>query len=153
MQTLPGSHKYRIAIVDDQPDFLQFAVQELGQSDTFEVVATASGTPEFERLIEQRPDVALVDIFMPGANGFEVSRRLKQADPQLLVVYLSVDNIMQYPTMQEQLGDDTFVSKKWFSESYLTAVLTHYRRTGWVPASWLPEAAAAPSAPVVSGRD
>lgn len=150
MQTLHGSHKYRIAIVDDQPDFLQFAAQELGQSKTFAVVATASGTKGFETLLEQRPDVVLVDIFMPDANGFEASRMLKEADPRLLVVYLSVDNIMQYPTMQEQLGDDTFVSKKWFSESYLTAVLTHYRRSGWIPASWLQHAAAeAPTAPVV----
>ena len=148
MQTLHGSHKYRIAIVDDQPDFLQFAAQELGQSDIFEVVATASGQNGFETLLEQRPDVVLVDIFMPDVNGFEAARSLKQAHPHLLIVYLSVDNIMQYPTMQEQLGDDTFVSKKWFSESYLTAVLTHYRRTGWIPASW-PVESVTPSTPVV----
>lgn len=55
------------------------------------------------------------------------------------MVYLSVDNVMHYPTMQKQLGDLTFISKKWFSETYLLAVFTHYRRLEWQPRSWMEE--------------
>lgn len=128
---------YRVVIVDDQPDFQEFIREELSQSGRFHVVGAAPDPDLALRVVQDAsPDVVLMDVLMPGLNGFAVAQRIMQHDPHLLIIYLSVDNVMQYPTMQEQLGDLPFVSKKWFSDSYLQAILTHYRRIGWKPPSW-----------------
>ncbi len=131
---------YRVVIIDDQPEFLEFAREELSQSGRFNVVGLVKHSDQALPMIhEEEPDAVLLDVFMPGKNGFEIARQIQAQFPSLVIVYLSVDNVMQYPTMQKQLGDLTFISKKWFSETYLLAIFTHYRRIGWQPPSWLGE--------------
>ncbi|NMP24540.1 response regulator transcription factor [Sulfobacillus harzensis] len=137
MLTSHATQAYRLVIIDDQPEFLQFAREELQQSGAFNIVGEVTDGNDALAVIEKtQPDAVLVDIFMPGKNGLEIARRILAAFPSIVIVYLSVDNVMQYPTMREQLGDLTFVSKKWFSERYLLAIFTHYRRSGWKPPSW-----------------
>lgn len=150
MPIYQGTQAYRLVIMDDQPEFLQFARAELAASGAFAVVGEVTNGHEAMAVVsETKPDAVLIDIFMPDRNGFEIGRQILKAFPAMVVVYLSVDNIMQYPTMQEQLGDLTFVSKKWFSETYLLAIFTHYRRSGWLPPSWT----TVPSDPVASNPD
>lgn len=137
MSTTSGAHTYRLVIIDDQPEFLHFAQQELEGSSALTVVGTVQdGSDAPEVIARTQPDAVLIDIFMPSRNGFEIGRLLAARFPDLVIVYLSVDNVMQYPTMQEQLGEYTFISKKWLSETYVLAVLTYYRRRGWNPPSF-----------------
>lgn len=66
----------RILAVDDNPDNIHILVNNL-QSD-YEVICTTSGKESLEiAMSDRRPDIILLDVMMPGMDGFEVCSRLK----------------------------------------------------------------------------
>jgi len=69
----------RVLIVDDQ-DANRLLLRELLESQGHEVTEAVEGAEALQRVSEVAPDVVLLDIGMPGMDGFEVCRRLK-ADP------------------------------------------------------------------------
>jgi two-component system, sensor histidine kinase and response regulator len=71
--------KGRILVVDDQ-DANRLLMRDLLESQGHEVLEATGGTEALQRVGEAMPDVVLLDIGMPGMDGFEVCRRLK-ADP------------------------------------------------------------------------
>jgi two-component system invasion response regulator UvrY len=60
---------------------------------------------------EIRPDVALVDVCLPGLSGFEVTARLKQASPGLGIVILSVHEQAPYPARLLEAGASAYLTK------------------------------------------
>jgi DNA-binding NarL/FixJ family response regulator len=80
----------RVLLVDDEPMFLEALLALLEHDDRIEVVAA---TDSSERAVElaqaQKPDVALVDLAMPGLDGFELTRRLLACEQKPRVVAVS----------------------------------------------------------------
>lgn len=66
----------RALVVDDEPDTLT-TVSELLEHHGFEVLRASNGEQAIEMAYEHRPDVIVLDVMLPGINGFEVCRRLK----------------------------------------------------------------------------
>lgn len=69
----------RVLIVDDNP--LNLEILELAVPHEFEVLRASDGRTALDLARERRPDAILLDVMMPGLDGFEVCRRLK-ADPK-----------------------------------------------------------------------
>jgi two-component system alkaline phosphatase synthesis response regulator PhoP len=70
----------RILAVDDEPHILKLVGLSL-KSGGFEVLEAADGFLAMEMARSEHPDLVLVDVMMPGIDGYEVCRRLKQ-DPE-----------------------------------------------------------------------
>ncbi|MCK5218226.1 response regulator [bacterium] len=68
--------KYKVMIVDDEPDIVRLVKISLEMAN-FEVVEAFSGQEALEKVPEIKPDMILLDIMMPDINGFEVCKRLK----------------------------------------------------------------------------
>jgi len=82
----------RIALVDDHPIFLAGLKRLLEEEGGFQVISTSQSVKEAMRNIPgQSIDLALVDFNMPGGNGLELVRLLKEACPQTMVVMLTVE--------------------------------------------------------------
>ena len=80
----------RVVIADDHPFYRQGLARLLSQSGV-EVVGQASNGPAAIELVEQTaPDVAVVDLNMPGMSGVEVTRRLNERMPASRVLVVSV---------------------------------------------------------------
>jgi putative two-component system response regulator len=73
-----------ILIVDDNPVGLQHLAMILKSPD-YELVLSSSGVEVLEKVEDIRPDLVLLDVLMPGMDGFEVCRRLR-SDPVLAEV-------------------------------------------------------------------
>lgn len=71
---LPPSRRRRILVVEDNEDALE-ALQGLLELDGHTVSSAVDGHQGLAAVLEQRPDVAIVDIGLPGLTGFEVARR------------------------------------------------------------------------------
>lgn len=81
----------RVLIADDHPLFRDGLRVMLEAADGFEVVGEATAGEEAVALTASlRPDVALMDIAMPGVNGIEATRRIVTADPQARVLMLTM---------------------------------------------------------------
>lgn len=72
-------HKKKILFVDDEPVVLRLMKTRL-ESRGFEVDTADNGIAAIEKAEAHRPDVILLDIIMPGIDGFETCGRLKKND-------------------------------------------------------------------------
>jgi CheY-like chemotaxis protein len=71
----------KILLVDDDPDFVE-ATKAVLESQPYEVITALSGKAGLQKAREEKPDLVLLDIIMPGVDGFQVCQQLKK-DPQL----------------------------------------------------------------------
>jgi CheY-like chemotaxis protein len=78
-QTRPLGPRIEVLVVDDQPDALRLLERELTDAG-LSVRTAASGEAALEWLSDNRPDAVVLDALMPGIDGFETCRRLREAD-------------------------------------------------------------------------
>jgi CheY-like chemotaxis protein len=79
----------RILIVDDEQDLLDLLSEHF--EGRYEIDTATSGASAMERFARQRPDVVFLDINMPGGNGVEVLKLLKQTDPSIPVIMVTAN--------------------------------------------------------------
>jgi two-component system, sensor histidine kinase len=101
----------RVLVVDDNQDGREMlrALCELGGHD---VIEAADGLAGVERALEARPDIAFVDIGLPGIDGYEVARRVRAgATRPIRLVALSGYGSAEYRARAFEAGFDDHVAK------------------------------------------
>jgi two-component system KDP operon response regulator KdpE len=99
--------KQIVLVVDDHPKVLKFLEIDL-KLRGFEVFTTTSGEQALELVKTNKPDIMLLDIIMPGIDGFEVLRQLR-AFSQLPVIAFSASHTNYDDAMR--LGANAFITK------------------------------------------
>ncbi len=100
----------RILIIEDDPAIMkgiEIALAEEGYS----VSSSADGTAGLELAIESRPDLLILDIMLPGMNGFNICRELRQKKINIPILILSckkeeIDKVLGFET-----GADDYLTK------------------------------------------
>ena len=69
---------FNVLVVDDTETNIDILVETLG--DTYDVSVAMDGESALEAVTDEVPDLVLLDIMMPGMDGYEVCRRLKADD-------------------------------------------------------------------------
>ncbi|MFQ5888252.1 MAG: response regulator [Candidatus Hydrothermarchaeales archaeon] len=67
----------KIMLVDDEPDII-FTTKLMLERGGYEVVVARSGKECLDNIMEEKPDLVLLDIMMKGLNGWEVGKNLKE---------------------------------------------------------------------------
>jgi len=99
----------RLLVVDDDEVVRKSVRMLFANSDSFEVCGEAQNGLEAIRLVpELYPDVVILDLSMPGMNGFETAAKIRQIAPSTRIVLFSVHEV---PTSARWAGVDAFVSK------------------------------------------
>ena len=108
----PDCDRPKILVVDDHPSSRMTAVALLSV-EGYEVLEADSGPRALERVTEINPDLILLDVMMPGMDGFEVCRRLKEDEQTRLipVVFITALNDKRSRIMGIEVGGDDFLSK------------------------------------------
>jgi DNA-binding NarL/FixJ family response regulator len=107
------ANKTRVVIVDDHPIFRQGLRQAIEEDPGFVVVGQASRGEEAVGLIlEEKPDVAVLDLNLPGANGFDVIDTLKGRKCDVPIVILTMVKEEQAFNKALNLGVRGYVLKE-----------------------------------------
>ncbi|MFA7677809.1 MAG: response regulator [Candidatus Omnitrophota bacterium] len=69
--------KKKILIIDDEQDMVFFVKANLELTDEYQVITAGSGEEGLKLVLEHRPDLILLDIKLPGKDGFEILNTLK----------------------------------------------------------------------------
>ena len=116
---------FDILVVDDVPLNL-ILVQKMLARFNPGIRTAANGMLALEAIGEHKPDLVLLDLMMPGIDGFEVLRRIRQ-NPEtadVRVVILSALNSNEDIVQGFQLGANDFITKPIIMEKLVNAVMT-----------------------------
>ncbi len=103
----------RVLIVDDQAAFRRQLRQLLTYAG-LTVIGEACDIPSAEAQVQAlKPDLAVVDVILPGPNGLEGTRRLKTLRPDLCVIVVSAyrDRAEVFRTAAKEAGAAAFIAK------------------------------------------
>ena len=90
----------------------------------FEVLAVDNSEAFINAVEEFEPDVAILDVSMPGADGFVTARKVLERRPELPIVFLSMYSDSSYADQAAQVGAKAYLSKQLPANELLSALRT-----------------------------
>jgi DNA-binding response OmpR family regulator len=110
--TQPGTKPAKVLVVDDTPANVKLLADLLSVKG-YEVATAANGEDGLKRLAETRPDLVLLDVMMPGMNGYEVCRAIRADKSNGILPVVMVTSLD--PTQERikglEAGADDFLTK------------------------------------------
>jgi DNA-binding NarL/FixJ family response regulator len=113
----------RVLIADDHPIVRQGLRQILAETGDIEVKAEASAGQEALDIIRRHPlDAVVLDLSMPGTNGLDTLKQIKEERPLLPVLVLSIHPEDQYAVRALRAGASGYLTKSSAPEALVTAI-------------------------------
>jgi DNA-binding NarL/FixJ family response regulator len=103
--------KLSILIVDDNINFVSRMISLLNEHDNIHVIYTAYNYNEAVRLLGVKPDLILLDISLPGKNGMNILRKIKDSAVECEVIMLTNNSGEYYRQQCKKLGALHFLDK------------------------------------------
>ena len=116
-----------ILIAEDDPITLD-ALATCLELDGFMTIRAANGKEAISSWREQSPDLICLDIMMPELSGYDVCKRIRQADPEIPILFLSAKNQEIDVVTGLKLGADDFIRKPFTRDEVLARVHAILRR-------------------------
>ena len=119
----------RVLVVDDDPnvvDLLSTCLTFQG----FEVDTAADGAAALDHARAVRPDVVILDVMLPGMDGFGVLKRLRADHISAPVLFLTARDTLQDKITGLTLGGDDYITKPFCLEEVVARLRVILRRTG-----------------------
>ena len=123
----------RILIVEDEKniiDILSFNLSREG----YDTIEALDGKTGLQLALEQDPDLILLDLMLPGMNGFDVCRSLREQGRTTPVIMLTAREEETDKVMGLELGADDYITKPFSMRELLARVKANIRRSDMVPA-------------------
>jgi pilus assembly protein CpaF len=122
-QFQPSPEQIKVLIVDDiqlNADLLAEILQDVG----YQTMVATSGQEALDRIAAERPSIVLLDVMMPGMDGFEVCRRIKSNAKTLFlpVIFVTALSDVEHRVRGAAAGADDFVSKPPDEQELLTRI-------------------------------
>jgi DNA-binding NtrC family response regulator len=99
-----------ILVVDDEPSMLRY-LQTVLELDSYRVSTASNGLEAVDKVQRDSPDLVLLDMVMPGADGLETLQRIREARPSTKVVMLSCVRDTRKVAQAMRLGAQDYLSK------------------------------------------
>jgi len=119
----------RILVVDDEANILELLAVSL-RFQGFEVHTASNGPAALDLAREIQPDAVILDVMMPGMDGFGVLRRLRADGIDAPALFLTARDGLQDKITGLTLGGDDYVTKPFSLEEVVARLRVILRRTG-----------------------
>ena len=119
----------RILVADDEPNIVRLLRLYLGH-EGYEVVSASDGREALDRFRQDRPDLVVLDLMMPGLGGFEVCTEIrKQSSVPVLMLTARSDDVDKIVGLE--VGADDYVTKPFNPREVVARVKAALRRRDW----------------------
>ena len=119
--------KKRILVVEDEQPILM-GVRENLEVAGFEVLAAVNGEEALQKGMEERPDLILLDLMLPGKSGYEVCRELRDAGRHMPIIMLTARQEEFDKLHGFEMGADDYVTKPFSVDELLARVNANLAR-------------------------
>ena len=122
----------RILVADDEPSVLK-VVKYYAEKNGYRVDTASDGESALRLFQDATPDLVVLDIMMPGLNGFEVCEAIREVDIRVPVIFLTAKGDLVDKGMGFKLGADDYVTKPFEPEELIMRIGTCLRRRDAFP--------------------
>lgn len=119
---------YQIMIVDDEPDILVLLEKALNMEGFFDIVKISDGPAAVDTCKKIDPDSIILDVMLPGLDGYEVCRQIRQFS-HCPILFLSSKNDELDKILGLAVGGDDYVTKPFSPKEVAYRVKAQLRRT------------------------
>jgi DNA-binding NarL/FixJ family response regulator len=124
---MTSTQKITVLITDDHKLIRDGIQLMLESTDDLEVIGSvSSGEDAINHVRERRPDVVIMDVMMGGMTGIEATRWIKDLDPTIKVVVVSMEISKEYVSAGIKSGVDGYLPKDVDKETLVAAIRTVY---------------------------
>lgn len=116
----------KILVVEDSPTQMQL-VKDALQAKGYKVITAFNGEDGIEIAKKEHPELVLLDVVLPGKNGFQVCRSLKSSvdTKHIPVIMLTSKNQTSDHFWGMKQGADMYLTKPWKADELLEAIARH----------------------------
>ena len=102
----------KILVIEDDPGFLRY-LGLVFDKEGFEIIAASNGLEGLRKARQEKPDLIVLDVMLPGLDGFEICHRLRSEEPtaKLPILMLSAKGQDADKTTAARVGASVFLSK------------------------------------------
>lgn len=111
----------KILFADDDLKY-SLLLKRFLEKEGYEVTYTGNGMKAFEQFAAVKPDLVLLDINMPGLNGFEVAEKIREQDRQVLIFFLSDRSDKTDRLKGFSLKGNDYLAKPFYPEELLARI-------------------------------
>jgi two-component system, OmpR family, response regulator len=126
-----AARKPLVLVVDDEEHITELVAMGLGYNG-FEVERQATGRAALAAIDARRPDLVVLDVMLPDLDGFEVARRVRQAEgagARVPIIFLTAKDATTDKVEGLRLGSDDYVTKPFSIEELIERVKAVLRRS------------------------
>jgi two-component system, OmpR family, response regulator len=123
-----GEQIPRVLVIDDEPnirELVQVALRFHGCA----VTLGASGKDALSLAASEKPDLIVLDVMLPDADGFEVCRRLRASGDEVPVIFLTARDTTSDTVTGLTLGGDDYITKPFSVDTLVARIRAVLRRT------------------------
>ncbi|WP_281387859.1 response regulator transcription factor [Nonomuraea rhodomycinica] len=127
--TRPDGAPIRVLVVDDEPDIVE-VLEEVLRQEGWEVRSAGDGPSAVRAADGFRPDAVVLDVMLPGFDGLEVMRRIRQDAPEVCVLFLTARDAVEDRVAGITAGGDDYVTKPFSLDEVVARLRGLLRRAG-----------------------
>ena len=117
----------RILIVEDEPDLRRGLEMNL-RAEGYGVLTAATGDAGVKQALSEKPDLVLLDVMLPGLNGFDVCRELRRKGFEAPIIMLTAKSEEIDRVVGLEIGADDYVTKPFGLRELLARIRVRLRR-------------------------
>lgn len=119
--------KAKIMLVDDD-ESLHVLIRRIVEEIGYDFCSAMCGEEGLTMLSAEKPDLLLLDVMMPGMNGFDVCLRMREEGRRIPIIFLSAKGDIVDKSIGFKAGGDDYVVKPFSSDELLLRIEAHLRR-------------------------
>ena len=117
----------KILVIEDEKSINRFIRINL-EREGFKVLSAFTGEEGLEMNREFHPDIIILDLMLPGINGFDVCTRVRELNPDTIIIILTAKGQDMDKIMGLELGADDYMIKPFNPQELIARIRAHLRR-------------------------
>ncbi|GGO88138.1 DNA-binding response regulator [Marinobacterium nitratireducens] len=117
-----------IVLIAEDDRNIRLGLRDLLEAEGYDCLEAADGETAWQLYEQRRPQLALLDIMMPGLDGYSLCRRIRQRDQQMPVIFISAKSEEIDQVLGLELGADDYIKKPFGSREVVARIRAVVRR-------------------------
>lgn len=117
----------KVLLAEDDRDFGNILSQYISISG-FDVTLARDGKEALDMFFREKPDICVLDVMMPEMDGFSLAERIKEAQPEMPVIFLTAKSLKEDIVRGLKIGADDYITKPFDPEVLILRITNILKR-------------------------